>query len=196
MIWKWCRQDVAPLTFIPWRGATLRGAVSIQRRTPSQEATGKQYLMTGPGHGRHCVCLTNFIWHSTSDLKCHVMFSKWKWMSIDIYIFLLNVTRLIVRVISISKVSLDVCFFVHKSHSMQNLNCAYQMTCSLFLCKFCHVKCQKLAKTLSKIHWWQALDRFWTITFHCLSWLRFECRRKAHCDLHAIKILNSDIEEG
>jgi hypothetical protein len=34
----------------------------------------------------------------------------------------------------------------------QNLNCACQLACSLFLCKFLRVKSQKLAKTLSKIH--------------------------------------------
>ena len=45
-----------------------------------------------------------------------------------------------------------VVFFFTCHNTCQNLNYARQSTCSLFLCKFLHVKRQKLAKTLSKIH--------------------------------------------
>ena len=82
---------------------------------------------------------------------------KQKWMSIDIYIFFLtchfNVRGVVVRVISICKVSIDVWFFSSTSHTTcQNLNCACQLTCNLFLYKFLRVNYQKLVKTLSKIH--------------------------------------------
>ena len=100
-------------------------------------------------------------WHLHFLLKCY-----------------LNVTRLIVRVISISKVSIDAWVFFFTSHTTcQNLNCACQLMCSLLLCKFLHVKMSKTCKNFVKnTHWWQALDRFWTITFHCLS---------LGCDLNA-----------
>ena len=69
-----------------------------------------------------CVCLTYFIWRSTSNPKCHVTFPKTK-MNVHWHLrFLLkcelNVTCLVVRVISISKVSIDVCLFLHESHCM------------------------------------------------------------------------------
>jgi hypothetical protein len=59
----------------------------------------------------------------------------------------------VVRVISISKVSIDVWFFVSTNQTTcQNLSCACRLTCILFLWKFLRVNRQKLAKTLSKIH--------------------------------------------
>ena len=43
--------------------------------------------------------------------------------------------------------------FFFTSHPIcQNLIFACQLMCNLYLCKLLHVKCQKLAKTLSKIH--------------------------------------------
>ena len=66
----------------------------------------------------------------------------------------LNVTCLIVCVISNSKVSIDVwLFFFFTSHTTcQILNRACQATCILFFCKFLRAKCQKLAKPLSIVH--------------------------------------------
>ena len=43
----------------------------------------------------------------------------------------------------------------------QNLNYECALTCNLFLCKFLHVKCQKFAKTLSKIHTAHNFLLFW-----------------------------------
>ena len=58
-------------------------------------------------------------------------------------------TCLVVHVISNSEVAIDVWFFPVTSHTTsQNLNGACRVTCSLFLCKFLRVKCQKLAKKL------------------------------------------------
>ena len=62
-----------------------------------------------------CVCLTNFIWRSTSIPKCHVTFSKTK-MNVNGHLHMLlkchlNVTCLVVCVISISKVLIDIWFF-------------------------------------------------------------------------------------
>jgi hypothetical protein len=45
-----------------------------------------------------------------------------------------------------------VVFFFTSHITFQNLNCACQLTCNLFLCKFLRVKCQIFAKTLSKIY--------------------------------------------
>ena len=50
-----------------------------------------------------CLCLTNIIWHSTSNPKCHI-----------------NVTCLVICVISISEVLIDVWFFPYKSHYMSD----------------------------------------------------------------------------
>jgi hypothetical protein len=56
-------------------------------------------------------------------------------------------------VISICEVSIDVWdFFFTRHTTCQNLNCACQLTCILCLSKLLHVKYQKLAKNLSKIH--------------------------------------------
>ena len=59
--------------------------------------------------------LTNFIWHSPSNPKCHVTFSKTK-MNVNWHLhfllkFHLNVICLVVHVISICKVSIIVWFF-------------------------------------------------------------------------------------
>ena len=43
-------------------------------------------------------------------------------------------------------------FFFTRHTTCQNLNCAYQLTCVLCLRKFLRIKCQNLAKNLSKIH--------------------------------------------
>ena len=63
-----------------------------------------------------CVCLTNF--RLTFNFKSKVsrdISQKQKWMSINIYIFLLlkchlNFTCLVIHVISISNVSINMCF--------------------------------------------------------------------------------------
>ena len=104
-----------------------------------------------------CVCLTNFIWRSTSNPKCHVTFSSTK-MNVSWHLhFLLkcymNATCLVVRVISISQVSIDVWIFFFMSHTTcQNLNCVCQSTCNVFLCKFLRVKCQKTCKKIHTVH--------------------------------------------
>ncbi len=47
---------------------------------------------------------------------------------------------------------------------VKNLNRVCQSTCILLLCKFLRVKCQKLAKTLSKIQW-----HYWFLTYGVLT---------------------------
>ena len=40
-----------------------------------------------PNTYHQCVCLTNFIWRSTSNPKCHVtILFYFEWMSIDVYV--------------------------------------------------------------------------------------------------------------
>ena len=79
------------------------------------------------------------------------MFSKTKQMSIDIYIpimkYHLNVTCLVVHVISISSVSINTWYFFSTSHTTcRILNHACQSKHVLFWCKIWHVKCIKLAQ--------------------------------------------------
>ena len=106
---------------------------------------------------QQCVCLANSIWRSTSNPRCHVTFSKTK-INVNWHLHFhlkchLNVVCLVVRVISIFKVSIDAWVFSFTSHTTcQNLNYVCQLMCNFILFKFLHVKCQKLAKTLSKIH--------------------------------------------
>jgi len=104
-----------------------------------------------------CVCLTNFIGHSISNPKCHVTFPKTK-MNVNWHLHILlkchlSVTCLVVRVILISKVPIDVDFFLHKSHFMSNAKLCVlfvNKTCNLFLCTFLRVICQKLIKFCQK----------------------------------------------
>ena len=99
---------------------------------------------------------------STLYPKCHVTFSKTK-MNVDWHLHLLlkrhlNVTCLVMCVISISNVSIDVWFCFFTNHiACQILSRACQSTHIFFLfffffllpgCKFLRVKCQKLAKKL------------------------------------------------
>ena len=107
-----------------------------------------------------------------SKVSCDIF--KTKWMSTDISILHLNchlnVTCLVIRVNLISEVSIDVWFFLFRSHtSCQILNRTYQLTCILFLCKFLHVKCQKLAKTLSKIHTGNGSYVRWPLNWYFLD---------------------------
>jgi hypothetical protein len=105
------------------------------------------------------ICLTNFIWCLISTPECHVMFSKTK-MNVNWELFFLlkcclNVTCLVVHVKWHA-----ICFFTSPT-TCQNLNCACQLTCAFFGCKFLRVKCQKLAKTLSKLHIGIFLLKIW-----------------------------------
>ena len=119
--------------------------------------------MDGARSGRcQCVCLTKFIWHSTSNPKCHVMFSKTKknvnWHLNILLKCHLNVTCLVVRVISIFKVPIDVWFFLCTSHTTKSKSklCVLIDVHFIFLCKFLHVECKKL--NVKNTHWpaWSA----------------------------------------
>ena len=111
-------------------------------------------------------CLTNSVWRSPSNPKCHVTASKTtiECESTSTFFLLLklchrsqchNVTCLVVCVIPICNVSIDVWFFYFTScTTCRILNCVCQFNMCVFFvgCKFLRVKCQKLAKALSKLH--------------------------------------------
>ena len=65
-------------------------------------------------------------------------------MSIEIYIFIkfchLIVTCLVIHVFSISNVSIDVWFFLNKSHYLSNSTLCVSIDMQIFVC----VKCQNL----------------------------------------------------
>ena len=118
-----------------------------------------------------CVCLTNFIWHTVLNPKCHVMFSKIK-MNINWHLpFFLkchfNVTRLVVRVISISKVSIDVWFFfLHKSHYMSKSTLCVSIDVHFIFMQVFVCQMSKICKNfVTNTHWsWNAYEtchNFW-----------------------------------
>jgi len=100
------------------------------------------------------VCTFENFWCSISNPKCHVMFSKTK-INVNWHLhFLLSchliVICLVVHVLSISKVSIDLWFFLHKSHYMSNFEQSIQF---LFLCASCYVwNVKNLQLFMSKIH--------------------------------------------
>ena len=115
--------------------------------------------VTNKGHLTYlqCACWTNFTWCSTSYPKCHTTFSKTK-MNVDWHLhfllkYHLHFTCLVACVISMS---IDIWFNFFLCHTTcQILNCVchcVKLHAFFFQCKFLHVKCEKLAKTLSKIH--------------------------------------------
>ena len=74
-------------------------------------------------------------------------------MSIEIYIFIkfchLIVTCLVIHVFSISNVSIDVWFFLNKSHYLSNSTLCVSINMQFFVCLFLRaifvcVKCQNL----------------------------------------------------
>ena len=104
-----------------------------------------------------CVCLTNFIQRSTSNPKCHVTFSKTK---IDVNWHLHILPNMSTHChtpsgtchFNFQSANRRVIFFFTSHTTCQNLNRVCQLTCNLLLCRFLRVKCQKVAKTLSKKH--------------------------------------------
>ena len=87
----------------------------------------------GTSH-HQCVCFTNFICRSTSNSKCHVMilYNKNECQLSFCNYFLkchLNITCLVVRVISMLTSQLMCDFFLHKTHYMSNANCVCQLMC-------------------------------------------------------------------
>ena len=60
--------------------------------------------------------------------------------------------------------------YFHKSHYMSNCVYASQLTCIFWVCKFLHVKCQKLAKTLSKIHADHKTTSYTHLTYYRVVW--------------------------
>ena len=102
-----------------------------------------------------CVCLTNFIWHWTSNPKCHMTFSNMK-LSVNWYLhFLLkchlNVTCLVIHVISIWKVSIDVWFFLHKSYYMSKIWIVRVNWHAFYFCaSFCVSNIKNLQKLCQK----------------------------------------------
>jgi len=90
--------------------------------------------------------------------KCHMTFSKTK-MNVNWHLDILlskchlNVTCLVVRVISIFKVPIDVWVFLFTSHTAKSKSkLCVSIDVHHFLCKFLRVKCKKLTNTLSNIH--------------------------------------------
>jgi hypothetical protein len=77
-------------------------------------------------------------WHLHFPLKCHF-----------------NVTCLVTRVIIISNVSIDACFFHHKSHYMSNSILWVSINMHFCVCKLLHVKCEFV---LVKIHIYLVLE--------------------------------------
>ena len=103
-----------------------------------------------------CVYLAKLIWRSTFKSKVSRL-QKQKWMSIDIYIFFkchLIVTCLVVRVILISNVSIDIWFFLHKSHHMSNSILCVSIAVHFFVHFFCvsNVKNLQNLQKLCKIY--------------------------------------------
>ena len=112
---------------------------------------------------KQCVCLTNFNWRSTSNPKCHVTFSKTK-MNVNWHLhFLLkchfNITCLVIRVISISKVSIHAWFFLQKSHSMSNSKLCMSMDMHFFGCK--HVDFTHMKSKSRSVIMYQCLIKGW-----------------------------------
>jgi hypothetical protein len=77
-------------------------------------------------------CQSTSTFSSKISLQCHML------SSVCHFIFL--------------KCQLTCDCFLTSHTTCQNLNCACQLTRILILCKFLHVKCQKLAKTSSNIY--------------------------------------------
>ena len=106
-----------------------------------------------------CVCLINFIWRSTSNPKCHMMFSKTKrnvnWHLHCLLKCHLNVTCLIMRVISICKVSIDVWFFSFTSHiDMSKSKLCMPIDVQFIFVQFFVCQLSKTCKKLvEKTHW-------------------------------------------
>ena len=108
-------------------------------------------------HVKQRVCLTNFIWHSTSNPKYHVTFSKTKKECQSTCTFSSKMSPqcpcLVVRVISISNVSIDMWFFLHKSHYMSNFKFVgvnWRALHNLFFSNF--FSAEVFACQMSKIH--------------------------------------------
>ena len=57
---------------------------------------------------------------------------------------------LVIHIISVSRVLIDMCFL--RSQDMPTSKLCVSIDMHFFLCKFLHVKGEKLAKTLSNIH--------------------------------------------
>ena len=93
------------------------------------------------------VCLTTFIWHSTSNPKCHVMFSRTK-MNVNWHLHFLLKCHLIVTCLLVH-VNWRLVFSFTSHTTCHILNCAWQLTHEAFLCKLLLVNCQKLCQ---KIH--------------------------------------------
>jgi hypothetical protein len=95
------------------------------------------------------------IWRLMPNLECNVRFSKTK-VNVNRHLhFLLQLlsqrhTHNSTCHFNFWSVNWRVIFFFTNHTTCQNLDCAQQLTCSLFSCKFLHAKCRKLAKTLSK----------------------------------------------
>ena len=98
-----------------------------------------------------CVCSTDFIWSSISSPECHVTFSKPK-MSVNWHLYFmlkhhLNVTRLVVRVISICKMSMDVWFFPsHVTLHVETWIVHIDWRAILFCASFCMSNVKNLQK--------------------------------------------------
>jgi hypothetical protein len=110
-----------------------------------------------------CVCLTIFKWHSTSNLKCHLTFSKTK-MNVNWHLhFLLkchlNVTCLIIHRILILNVSIGVYFFLHKSHHMSNSKLCISIHMHFLCVQVFPCQMSKTYKNFVKTHttWFQSI---------------------------------------
>ena len=116
------------------------------------------YLLRAGSHG---VPRSVYVWQTSFDVQLQIQsvtwcFQKQKWTSRDICVLFLkchmNVTCLIVFVISIYEVSIDMWFSVlYQSDYMSHSKSCLSIDVHFNVCQFLRVKCHKLAKTLSKI---------------------------------------------
>ena len=111
-----------------------------------------------------CVCLTNFIWRSSSNPKCHMTFSiNKKWMSSDTYIFVQNFTLMFhmpSNTCHSQFVKCQVGFFLHKSHYMSKSKVCVSIDVH-FICVWvfaCQIlkSCKKFVKNTHCLGWHRA----------------------------------------
>ena len=110
------------------------------------------------------VCIFDeFHWRSTSTSKCHVIHQfNFNWHLHFLLKCHLNVTCLVIRVISISKASIDVWFFLlHESHYMSNSKSCMSIDVYFMLAQV--FACQTFVKNLQKL--WQK----YTLILHSCS---------------------------
>ena len=106
-----------------------------------------------------CVCLTNFIWPSTSNLKCHMRFQKRKKEEKECWFTSTFSSKMSPRChVPSSTCQLTRGFFLHKSHYMSNSKlCMSSKHAFYFFACYAIFAC-RMSKTckifVKNIHWW------------------------------------------